>query len=653
MTQLRSRARAACSASLLAAALLGMRITAGTLVVGPWSPMFKGVDFAAGTNTPNAAYPDLMVMHVARLDLTDPDLHFITTPRITSPPFIPRVQETSGMTVERFLEVHGLQLAINANFFSTDATFGGSPNYYLPEGTPFVVEGQMISEGVATSTQRAGDSSAALIFDQNNRPTFIATNWPPASTNGIHTAVTGLYPLVLNGVNIGREYINIPGDVHQTVNPRTAFGLSRDDRYLYLLTIDGRQKGYSDGALDYETGGWLVAVGVYNGINMDGGGSTTLVKADSDGSPVRLNFSNAAAPNNSGQLRTVGAHFGVYAKPVPGFFNDVVSTPDDTAAGIAWTTAQPATAQVQYGLSTNFDQATTATTGFATNHTVLLTNLTPGRQYFYQLNGDDAGGAAHVSPVYSLATTNHASTTHVFDLTQAWKFSYDNLDGVPWTTPGYDDSSWNPGGAALLWIDVRATPDANVQPKTTQLPADPSTGYPYITYYFRTHFTLSHPTPDETLGVNAWIDDGAVFYLNGMQGYSLRMNPSPGNADTAAGYPCAGDAVVTCVDNFTLPVSAAVDGDNVLAVEVHNYNPHSPDITFGMTLDAASPVAIAPALNVLMTNGAPLINWSRNGFLLQSAPAPDGPWSDLPGPVIQSPFSPAPAAGNQFFRLAR
>lgn len=58
--------------------------------------------------------------------------------------------------------------------------------------------------------------------------------------------------------------------------PRTGYGLSKDQRYMYIIAIDGRQEKYSMGANTYEVGQWLKYLGAYSGLNMDGGGSTTL-----------------------------------------------------------------------------------------------------------------------------------------------------------------------------------------------------------------------------------------------------------------------------------------------------------------------------------------------------------------------------------------
>ena len=58
-------------------------------------------------------------------------------------------------------------------------------------------------------------------------------------------------------------------------HPRTALGLSQDGKILYILICDGRRP-WSIGFTERELGHWLKVMGAWTGINMDGGGSTTL-----------------------------------------------------------------------------------------------------------------------------------------------------------------------------------------------------------------------------------------------------------------------------------------------------------------------------------------------------------------------------------------
>jgi len=60
-------------------------------------------------------------------------------------------------------------------------------------------------------------------------------------------------------------------------HPRTAVGFSEDSTKLYFFTVDGRQAGYSVGMSLYELADYMLEWDVYQGMNLDGGGSTTMV----------------------------------------------------------------------------------------------------------------------------------------------------------------------------------------------------------------------------------------------------------------------------------------------------------------------------------------------------------------------------------------
>src|SRR5688572_24985975 len=485
--------------------LCGAMQLEAALTIGEWVPKFKGVDLSISTNIPpgHTNLSRRQVVSALRIDLSEPDIRLFTTPRISG--YEEGDREIAAYTVSDFLKNNQLQAAINANFFSEGS-------YYLPPGTPMDVYGMQVSEGVVVSRYRPGQA-ATLLFDASNVPTIV-TNAASTSTEGVYTAVAGNYALLVAGRNIGRRF---------DVEPRTVFGISQDRRYLYLVAIDGRQSGYSDGATDYESGVWLGHLGAYDGINVDGGGSTTLVLQDSTGVPVRINRSSAVA--DSGRERTVGSHIGLFAKAVPGFINDVVATAQSTSASVSFTTVEPATAEVQYGLTSDLGSTSGRSEVEATNHTVQLAGLEPETGYYYRVVALE-NGQQHLSPVLFFTTTNYVTTNLVFDFTNSWKYSYTSLNGVNWTATNYNDSTWSGPGPGLLWVDNRSTPNPNVQPKGTEMPENPASGNPYVTYYFRTRVSLAEMKPGGSLLFSCYIDDGAVFYLNGAEIYRLRMPPA-------------------------------------------------------------------------------------------------------------------------------
>ena len=89
--------------------------------------------------------------------------------------------------------------------------------------------------------------------------------------NKIKFAISGGAKLLDNGI-IPEEFShNITGR-----NPRTAIGTNKSENIVYLVTVDGRIKS-SIGMTQQEEAEFLSSIGIYNAINLDGGGSTTMV----------------------------------------------------------------------------------------------------------------------------------------------------------------------------------------------------------------------------------------------------------------------------------------------------------------------------------------------------------------------------------------
>jgi hypothetical protein len=66
-------------------------------------------------------------------------------------------------------------------------------------------------------------------------------------------------------------------------HPRTAVGIAAGGRRILLVTVDGRQAPYSDGMTLRELAELFRTLGAADAINLDGGGSTTMVVRRKDG----------------------------------------------------------------------------------------------------------------------------------------------------------------------------------------------------------------------------------------------------------------------------------------------------------------------------------------------------------------------------------
>ena len=590
------------------------------MVVAPWIPIFKGIDRAVGTNFPTSYYTNngvsytnstLQVANCLRVDLLDPDVQLLTTPR--APNYVTNSTETLSLSISNFVKSQGVKVATVANWYQ------GNPGGNDPssEGLPCSIYGLLMTTGSVVNTPDFGPGSGtdnrfvSMLFTTNKAVTFLLSNAPPGTNlTGIYTAVSGYYPILTNGVIMGDALKTLyPDSTIHDPNPRTLFGLSPDRRYLYMMVIDGRQNGYSDGANDADGGMWMLLFGAVDAVNMDGGGSAAMYMADCGGNPLPLGRSSYVASRN--RERYTGCHLGIQALPLDSFNSNIAVAPGSTTATITWTTPTNATSQVEYGLTTAYGTFSPLDSTPVTSHSVNLSGLNAGVKYYYRVIstvGLDVYPSACGTASF---TTTNAGVAQIFGLTTNWRYNTNNFDGVGWQAAAFNDTGWSNGPGAL-WADRRNPVPSSVTNTIlnfgtgTRMPSamQPASGYPFTTYYLRTRFVYPGSPSGVTLTFSNYIDDGAVFYLNGTEVYRLNMIAAPipiSSSSNAIVQPCSGDA--TCPILFTVNGALATNllaGTNVLAVSVHNYkipggNP-SPDIVFESALFVTLP---PPPANII------------------------------------------------------
>jgi hypothetical protein len=234
-----------------------------------------------------------------------------------------------------------------------------------------------------------------------------------------------------------------------------------------------------------------------------------------------------------------------------------------------------------------------------------------------------------------------------------WRFTTNKLTAASWTAPGYDDSVWAGQGPALLYAEDNVA----VTPRNTPLPLA-NNGYPYPTYYFRTHFALPNSLAGFALMFTNYIDDGVVLYLNGVEIQRIRMPSGPIVYETlSSACPINNcDATLDVPDVFRLTGDVLTNfiagSDNVLAAEVHQHAANSSDIVFGSSFGLVRATANEVKLRVLRNGDSICIDWDGEFLTLQSA-SPGAPmnWSDVPGPVRSHPYCLTNPAASTFYRL--
>jgi len=169
-------------------------------------------------------------------------------------------------------------------------------------------------------------------------------------------------------------------------------------------------------------------------------------------------------------------------------------------------------------------------------------------------------------------------TNVLLTITNLWKYHAQGVDlGTEWRAPTYDDSAWMSSNAVFF---APTNPFTLPAPKNTFLPITNSSGARIITFYFRTQFMFSGDTNRLRLALRSIIDDGAVFYLNGVEVYRLNLPATDISYSTFAtvnvGIPGFNGPVL-------IPIHSLVQGLNTLAVEVHQFGINN-DFDFGAEL---------------------------------------------------------------------
>ncbi len=154
-----------------------------------------------------------------------------------------------------------------------------------------------------------------------------------------------------------------------------------------------------------------------------------------------------------------------------------------------------------------------------------------------------------------------------------WKYLDDGSEPPPnWFSAGFDDSGWSNGIAQFGFGEGDET--------TPIRRFSALTGTNIIAYYFRRAFDVVDPAAIGSLSLRLLRDDGAVVYLNGAEVFRNNMPPGAVNSATTA-LIVAEDSEFRAV---RLNPQSLRAGGNLIAVEVHQVNLTSSDVSFDLEL---------------------------------------------------------------------
>jgi hypothetical protein len=163
------------------------------------------------------------------------------------------------------------------------------------------------------------------------------------------------------------------------------------------------------------------------------------------------------------------------------------SAVDSRSANVTWLTDEPASSQVEFGLSASYGNTTAPDSAPVTSHNVTLTDLEPDTTYHYRVISEDARGNSASSPDFSFTTSpNPTPPASPSGLT---------------LTPGYKEAQldWSANSEAdLAGYHIYRSDSADSG--YVQLNSDPVTEASYLdtgltpdtTYYYRISATNTY-----------------------------------------------------------------------------------------------------------------------------------------------------------------
>ena len=190
-----------------------------------------------------------------------------------------------------------------------------------------------------------------------------------------------------------------------------------------------------------------------------------------------------------------------------------------------------------------------------------------------------------------------------------WKYSdAGEKPAENWTAPDYDDSSWSSGASRLGFAS-----SGTFGTTLNRYVGGGSSGTQVTTYYFRRTFTMPAGAESMTsLKAALDCDDGYVAYVNGREVGRDQVNSTDYSAFSTKTNMGEKDAV------WTFPAGTLVEGENVIAVEVHQCNEASTDAWWDLALSYAAPGNVEGGISVPPT-----------GLSLAIAVSKDGEWGPL------------------------
>lgn len=288
----------------------------------PFSPLGFFVSDGMIYNMPAANRSVFAILRDGRVYIGRLTLRISLTDGATSFP-IPRINSaTSTDTVVLFTPPFGEDIpSRRATYISLSMPRGAEflPNRKTEVTVSAISQGHPLHPSTGTLVLAVPRDQQVLVSGLRKGTTVELAAEAPEVNGIIAYCIGGAPRIVRDGrVSVEAEQEHLSKNFATDRHPRTAVGVSRDGKMLSFVTADGRQPAVSVGQSLSELAEDLVRLGCWDAINLDGGGSTTMV--------VRGEVVNR--PSDLAGPRTVANAIVIYGSAPPGPLAEIEVSPD-------------------------------------------------------------------------------------------------------------------------------------------------------------------------------------------------------------------------------------------------------------------------------------------------------------------------------------
>lgn len=205
----------------------------------------------------------------------------------------------------------------------------------------------------------------------------------------------------------------------------------------------------------------------------------------------------------------------------------------------------------------------------------------------------NAANSSDISFDMQLTATPLPVTSTLIAYNNSWKYLDNGSNqGTAWRASTFNDASWKTGNAQLGYGDGD---------ETTIVSYGSNANKKYITTYFRKSISIADTSGYANYTLNIKRDDGAVVYINGSEVYRSNMPSGTISSTTLASTAASDDG--NTAQTTTLTVSKLKKGTNVIAVEIHQNDKTSTDLSFDLELTANASGTPPPPPTATLTRG--------------------------------------------------